>query len=97
MHLGIGCGHPETDKPYCVNQHANMRMLVHGHTLPPDQSTTIQIGNGGVYMSDDELGVLNGICLRRRVLSKSTRELNSQSATARYKTSPQSIHHLGAS
>jgi len=47
-HLCIDRGHPETDRSYCVNQHANMRMLVHGHPTP--DPANIQLGKWGVYM-----------------------------------------------
>ena len=47
-HLCIGCGHPETDRSYCVNQHANMRMLV--HVQPTSDPSSIQLGKWGVYM-----------------------------------------------
>ncbi len=46
--LRIGCGHPETDRSYCVTQHANMRMLVQGH--PTSDQSNIQPGKWGVYM-----------------------------------------------
>jgi hypothetical protein len=47
-HLCIGCGYPETDRSYCVIQHANMRMLVQGHPTP--DPANIQLGKWGVYM-----------------------------------------------
>ncbi len=47
-HLCIGCGHPETDRSYCVSQHADMRLLVHGH--PTSDPSTIQFDKWGVYM-----------------------------------------------
>ena len=50
-HLCIGCGYPETDRSYCVNQHANMRMLVQGHPTPNPEN--IQLGKWGVYMRKD--------------------------------------------
>ena len=49
-YLSIGCGNPETDKSYCVNQHANMRMLVQGHNPALDQTINIQVDKWGVYM-----------------------------------------------
>ena len=50
-HLCIACGYPETDRSYCVTQHANMRMLVQGHPTP--NPANIQLGKWGVYMSKE--------------------------------------------